>query len=259
MFYTILNQWQPFAAVFFLATFWIWEAHSPFFARQNRVRHATRNLAIAIINSLLLAVIFAGLTVLIAEATKENKMGLVYLLSISGGASVAVSFLLLDFWMYWWHRLNHQIPFLWRFHRMHHSDPNVDVTTATRFHPGEIVLSSILRLAAIPLAGIPIEAIILFDAVQLPIISFHHANISLPKTLDRALRRAIVTPFMHKVHHSRLMREANSNFSSVLSIWDRLFHSFTEKEDYREIRFGLDGFDVRDRQSIQGLLRTPLF
>jgi sterol desaturase/sphingolipid hydroxylase (fatty acid hydroxylase superfamily) len=169
------------------------------------------------------------------------------------------AFLLVDIWTYWWHRVNHIIPFLWRFHRMHHSDPEMDVTTATRFHVGEIIFSSVIKLGLIPLIGIPIGVLILYDVVQLPIISFHHANIRLTQGLDKFMRYIIVTPFMHKVHHSRTKVETDSNFSSTFSVWDRLFRSYVEKHNYREIRFGLDGYDVEDRQSVKGLLSTPLY
>jgi len=197
--------------------------------------------------------------VLVADYTKQHQIGLLHWLGVSGVAHLVVAFVLLDVWMYWWHRLNHVVTFLWRFHRMHHSDPEMDVTTATRFHVGEIILSSIIKLALIPLFSIPIEVLILFDFVQLPIISFHHANIHLPRNLDNVLAWLIVTPFMHKVHHSRVKLETDSNFSSLLSVWDRLFGSFVQKERCEEIKFGLDGFDEDKKQSLKGLLTTPLF
>ena len=259
MFHVILSQWQPFLAVFFLLFFWTWETIAPFFGRQKRIRHAGRNLTISIINGAVIALVFAGLTVTIADYTERHQLGLLHWLGFHGASQFVVAFLLLDVWMYWWHRLNHKIPFLWRFHRMHHSDPDMDVTTATRFHIGEIVFSSIIRLGLILILGIPIGAIILFDVVQLPIISFHHANIHLPPSLDTAMRFFIVTPFMHKVHHSRIKRETDSNFSSLLSVWDRMFYSYVEKENYSGIKYGLETFDEDSRQSVKGLLSTPLY
>jgi sterol desaturase/sphingolipid hydroxylase (fatty acid hydroxylase superfamily) len=142
---------------------------------------------------------------------------------------------------------------------MHHSDPAVDVTTATRFHFVEIIFSSTIRLALIPLFGVPLEAIILYDVVQLPVIAFHHANLALPLRVDKLLCFIIVTPFMHKVHHSRERQETDSNYSSILSLWDRLFSSFVERLEYSSIRLGLSGYDSDRMQSITGLLRTPLF
>jgi sterol desaturase/sphingolipid hydroxylase (fatty acid hydroxylase superfamily) len=141
---------------------------------------------------------------------------------------------------------------------MHHSDPAVDVTTAARFHFGELILSSVIRLVLIPLFGIPLDAIILYDVIQLPVIAFHHANIALQPTVDKILRLVIVTPFMHKVHHSRERNETDSNYSSILSIWDRVFGSYVEREEYTSIGFGLAGYDSEYLQSLPGLLRTPL-
>jgi sterol desaturase/sphingolipid hydroxylase (fatty acid hydroxylase superfamily) len=259
MLHTILSQWQPFLAVFFLLLFWLWETAAPFFARERRVKHAARNLIVSAINGVVIAFVFAGIMVTVADFTEQGQIGLLHWLGLSGAARFIVAFLLVDIWTYWWHRFNHVVPFLWRFHRMHHSDPEMDVTTATRFHVGEIIFSSIIKLVLIPIVGIPIGVLILFDVVQLPIISFHHANIHLPRVFDRTLAWFIVTPFMHKVHHSRIKRETDSNFSSLLSVWDRLFGSFVQKERCEEIKFGLDGFDEDKKQSLKGLLTTPLF
>ncbi|MDH4070014.1 MAG: sterol desaturase family protein, partial [Ignavibacteria bacterium] len=204
------------------------------------------------------ALVFSGLIVWVAEVARREEFGLLRVAELDGLLPVVLGFGILDVWTYWWHRLNHRVPFLWRFHRMHHSDPAVDVTTATRFHVGEILLSSLMRVALIPLFGIPIESVIAFDVIQLPLIAFHHANISLPERADRALCWFVVTPFMHKVHHSRRKQETDSNYSSVLSVWDRVFRSFVQIDDHRTIRFGLDGFDDERHQSLTGLLKTPL-
>lgn len=257
VFHTLLSQWQPFLAVFILLLLWMWESVAPFFPRQKRLRHAGRNLTVSILNGAVLAFVFAGLTILTADSAERHQIGVLRWAGLSGAGLIGASILALDMWMYWWHRLNHLVPFLWRFHRMHHSDPEMDVTTATRFHLGEIMLSSLLRLVVIVLLGIPVEAIILFDVIQLPIISFHHANISLPQLLDKMLMWFIVTPFMHKVHHSRIKAETDSNFSSLFSVWDRLFGSFVEKDRYDQIRFGLDEFDGEERQTVKGLILTP--
>lgn len=255
----LLAQVQPFLAVFVLTLFWTWESFAPMFVRKRRVKHAVRNLVISVINGVVLVGLFAGATVLVAGYAEQHRVGMLHWLGVTGTIQFIVAFVLLDIWTYWWHRLNHIVTFLWRFHRMHHSDPEMDVTTATRFHVGEIFFSSVIRLILIPLLGIPIGVIILFDFIQLPIISFHHANIHLPRVLDKLLAWFIVTPFMHKVHHSRVRREMDSNFSNLLSVWDRMFGSFVQKERCEEIEFGLDGFDEDEKQSVKGLLATPLF
>jgi hypothetical protein len=169
-----------------------------------------------------------------------------------------VGVLLLDAWMYAWHRANHALPFLWRFHRMHHSDPTVDVTTALRFHCGEIVLSSLLRLAVVPLLGLELWQVILYETMLLPVIAFHHSNVALPERWDRLLRLVIVSPNMHRVHHSDWQPETDSNFASIFSWWDRLGRSFRLRPDVRTLHYGLREFDGDRWQSLWGLLRTPL-
>jgi len=165
--------------------------------------------------------------------------------------------LVLDIWTYWWHRANHLIPLLWRFHRMHHSDPWMDVTSARRFHPGEIVLSSLLRVPLIALLGIHLWELVLYELLMGIIVDFHHANIALPEPVDRLLRTVIVTPAMHKVHHSRVRAETDSNYTSLLSVWDRIFGSFRLRPEPSAIRIGLDGWSGASHQTLPGMLATP--
>lgn len=255
----LAEYWQPLLALGVLFLLWAWESSAPFFSPSaRRLRHAARNLTIAGINALVLATVFAGLTVTVAVITEDRQLGLLNAMGLTSHIHAVAAFLLLDAWTYWWHWMNHRLPFLWRFHRTHHSDPTMDVTTATRFHLGEISFSSTLRLLLIPLVGIPLWVLIVYDMALLACTQFHHANIQLPAALDRMIRYAVVSPNMHKVHHSRLQPETDSNFSSLLSVWDRLFGSYREKLDYSEIRFGLDGYDDDARQSVKGLLLTPI-
>lgn len=258
MIHILLQQWQPFLVVAILSIMWAWESISPFFRRERRLKHGARNLIISGINAIILALAFGGATVALSAYSTEHRTGLLYVANFPESLHSIFAFLLLDFWTYWWHRMNHVLPFLWRFHSMHHSDPEMDVTTATRFHLGEITMSSIIRLALILIIGIPIWVLIVYDVVLLASTQFHHANIFLPQKADRYLRYLIVSPFMHKVHHSRLKFETDSNFTSLFSLWDRLFGSYRDRENYADIRFGLDGFDSDESQSVKGLLATPL-
>ena len=254
----IQSNWQPFAAVFGLSVFWLWEGWAPLVPARNRYRHAAVNLTVALLNWLLLLAL-AGVMVAIAEAAAANQVGVLHLVSIPSPFDFCGALILYDAWSYWWHRINHRIPFLWRFHRMHHSDPAMDVSTATRFHPGEIFLSLLIRLLVIPVIGMPVAALVVYDGVQLANTQFHHANIGLFRWLDRAVSYILVSPNMHKVHHSPLLEETDSNYSSVLSVWDRIFGSYRELAADREVRFGLDELKEPETQSIGGLLRTPLF
>ncbi len=251
------EHWQSLASLAGLLVFWSWESLAPFFTFEGRVRHALRNLAIAALNILAVTMVFAGVTVAVSEYAAQSNIGLAYWASLGRVPGFVLALLALDFWTYWWHRANHSIPLLWRFHRMHHSDPAMDVTTATRFHAGELALSSTLRLGVILLAGAPLAAIVLYDFVLLLSTQFHHSNITLPNGMDRLLRLGLVSPNMHKIHHSDERAEMDSNFTSILSVWDRLFGTYYEKADCESIRFGVPGFMAGPFQTIGGLLGTP--
>lgn len=258
-----LNQWRSATAVTLLVLLLVWESWSPFGAyfagdSRGRLRHGAKNLALGVFNALLTGLVFVALWWKASEWAQEHRFGLLNWLSLPDGMRVIGAFLLFDAWMYGWHRLNHRIPFLWRFHRTHHSDPQMDVTTANRFHLGEIFLSSILRVPVIVLLGMQLWELALYEAAMFTVVQIHHANIALPSWLDRGLRALIVTPFMHKVHHSRWQPETDSNYSSLFSFWDRLFGTFRLREDPTTVQFGLAEFDEPKHQSLPGLLATPL-
>lgn len=241
-----------------LTAMWGWESVAPFFRNPpHRWRHDLRNLAIGGLNGAFLAIVFAGVTTEFAAYVETNTIGLLHIVSLPIWLHYGLAFVFLDCWIYLWHRLNHTIPFLWRFHRVHHSDNHMDATSATRFHTGEIAFSMMLRFPVIALVGLPMPVIIAYDITMFICTMFHHANIALPTRLDKLVRFVTVSPFMHKVHHSRLHAETDSNYSTVLSVWDRVFGSYRERENYEDIRLGLDGFDGEEKQSIPGLLKAP--
>ncbi len=240
-----------------------WETLTPFLPlfRNNplqRTRHGLRNVAIALLNSGMTALLFVGLWAATANWAAHNGFGLLNWTGVPPLWHALAAVLALDFWTYWWHRLNHRLPFLWRFHRAHHSDTHMDVTTASRFHIGEILFSNVLRIPLILLLGIHVWEIVLYETALLAVIQFHHANIGLPGRLDQLLRCFIVTPAMHKVHHSRWQPETDSNYSSLLSVWDRVFRSFRLRDDPRTIQFGLDDFAKPEDQTLPGILKMPL-
>jgi sterol desaturase/sphingolipid hydroxylase (fatty acid hydroxylase superfamily) len=147
---------------------------------------------------------------------------------------------LLDAWTYAWHRLNHTVAFFWRFHRLHHSDCQMDVTKANRFHVGEIALSSLARVPVLALIGCRMDELVLYEVLLFAVVQFHHANIGLPDWLDRALRTVIVTPHLHKVHHSVVIAEQNANVSSLFSWWDRIAQTFRLVPDLSQVVCGVD-------------------
>ena len=258
-----VSQLRSISSIAFLVLLLAWESLAPFgsyFVGKpgERLLHGTKNLALGILNALLIGLIFVALWWTTAEWAQASQFGLLNWLRMPSWTRLAAAFLLFDAWMYFWHRMNHRIPFLWRFHRMHHSDPRMDVTTASRFHLGEIFFSSVLRIPVIALLGLQLWELALYEAAMFSVVQMHHANIAMPPWLDRSLRTLIVTPFMHKVHHSRWQPETDSNYSSLFSFWDRLFRSFRLREDPHTLEFGLDEFDPPEHQTFVGLMTTPI-
>jgi sterol desaturase/sphingolipid hydroxylase (fatty acid hydroxylase superfamily) len=226
-------------------------------SRTARLRHALPHVITAILNGLLTRFALAGLTITAIGWAEGNVLGLAYWLPVSPYAQTAIIFVLFDIWMYIWHRANHRIGFLWRFHRAHHSDIEMDTTTALRFHPGELVLSTIIRLPMIILLGMSFGQLVFFELLLNLSTLFHHSNLALPEQWDRLLRVVITTPNMHRVHHSQELAETNSNYTSLLSIWDRLFLSFRLRKDTQTITLGLPQFREEKWQRLWGFLITP--
>jgi sterol desaturase/sphingolipid hydroxylase (fatty acid hydroxylase superfamily) len=158
----------------------------------------------------------------------------------SGWAGLALDLFLLDLWIYWWHRANHELPLLWRFHEVHHLDEFLDVTTAVRFHFGEVILSAFVRAAVIFLLAVPIKTVLIFETLLLLATIFHHSNLRLPPGFERALSFLIVTPSIHWVHHHALRRDTDSNYATVLSIWDHAFRSRSPTVRSPEMPIGVE-------------------
>lgn len=252
-----------------LAALLVAEAAAPFFVEQRRnwrelLRHDLRNLLLGAVNALCLAPIFATALLVIEYQVTMRGFGLLNWLhlhlSTPKWLTMGLGLVLFDLWMYWWHRLNHAVPFLWRFHRMHHSDLAMDASTGVRFHPGEILLSGLARLIVLPVLGMPLTLLLVYEAILLPVVLFHHANIRVPRWLDFRLFQGglLVTPAMHRVHHSRRRAETNSNYASVLPVWDRLFGTLRVREDVKNIDYGLEDFGDEPSQTLIGMLKTPL-
>jgi|ERR1035437_6439845 sterol desaturase/sphingolipid hydroxylase (fatty acid hydroxylase superfamily) len=259
---TELSRIKTASSVILLALLLAWETWTPFFAYfaravGERTRHALKNLALGVLNAVVTGLLFVGLWWSTAAWAEGQHFGLLRWVVLPAWARFALALLLFDVWMYFWHWLNHRVPFLWRFHRTHHSDPRMDVTTANRFHLGEILFSSILRVPVIALLGLRLWELAIYEAAMFAVVQVHHANIALPARLDRGLRVLIVTPFMHKVHHSRWEPETDSNYSSLFSFWDRLFGTLRLREDPRTLQFGLEEFDPPEHHTLAGLLITP--
>lgn len=172
----------------------------------------------------------------------------------TGAPGLAADILLLDLLIYWWHRANHTVPFLWRFHAVHHLDRFLDTTSALRFHFGEVALSALARAAIIVLLGFPLGSILVFESVLLAATLFHHSNLRLPARLEAALARVIITPSLHWVHHHRVRTDTDSTYGTLFSAWDRLFGSTSPTRRAPDMPIGVEGIDEKNWL---GLLLAP--
>jgi sterol desaturase/sphingolipid hydroxylase (fatty acid hydroxylase superfamily) len=196
----------------------------------------------------------------IAIFAQNNHIGLWNHASASLWLSIPIAVLLFDCLIYWQHRVFHRVPMLWRIHRVHHADPHLDASTGLRFHPLEIALSLMVKIVAILILGAPVLAILIFEVFLNATSIFNHSNIKLPVKIDKLLRTLIVTQAMHRIHHSQVAYETDSNFGFNLSIWDRLFGSYTEeaKRGDDDIKLGLKEYSSpQTNTSLKALLLMP--
>lgn len=234
----------------------LFEALLPFREYRHRLRHVGKNGVFAVCNTVVLTLFGATLNVAAFVWIAENHIGLLNQFEMPFWLAALIASILFDAWLYVWHRLNHVLPFFWRFHQVHHSDLEMDFSTALRFHPGEILFSSIVNIAVFAILGISIEYLVIYKIVFNINVLWHHSNVALSEKWDRLLRAVLVSPSMHRVHHSMKAKETNSNYSSVLSIWDRLFGSY-RFSDPKKIVFGLDYDREVEDQTIARLLSRP--
>jgi sterol desaturase/sphingolipid hydroxylase (fatty acid hydroxylase superfamily) len=205
----------------------LWEAVAPRRARSySRLRRWPSNLSIVALNTVLIRVLLPATAVSLALAGEKRGWGLLNHLPVPGWMAVVASVVVLDLAIYFQHVMFHAVPALWRVHRMHHADLDFDVTTGARFHPIEIVLSMVIKFGAVVALGPPALGVLVFEVLLNATSMFNHGNVRIPVPLDRYLRWLLVTPDMHRVHHSIVVNETNSNFGFNLSWWDRLLGTY---------------------------------
>jgi sterol desaturase/sphingolipid hydroxylase (fatty acid hydroxylase superfamily) len=217
------------------------------------------NLGITFLNPLVLRLVFPILALDMAALAREQGWGLLNRLDFPYWPSVVVGIVLLDLAVYLQHVMFHAIPILWRLHMMHHADLDYDVTTGLRFHPIEIILSMVIKLSVVVVLGPPVSAVLIFEVILNATAMFNHGNISLPLKLDAILRYFVVTPDMHRVHHSVIIRETNSNFGFNLPWWDRLFGTYRSQPEkgHEDMTIGLSQFRDAKRLTLPWLLILP--
>lgn len=245
-------------ATLFLTVLWVAEGAWPMFiCRERRTAHYARNVTLGIANAAIVATVFAGALLIATEWADRADVGLLHWINAPQYLEWPIAILAVDAWQYAWHVANHKIPLLWRFHAVHHSDAEMDASTAVRFHTGEIALSALARILVLPALGVTMIHVAVYEAILLPIILFHHSNIHIPARIDRTVRTVIVTPWMHWVHHSDKQPETDSNYSSIFSFWDRIFRTFRLRPDPENIRLGLDDFAEAESRRFVGMLAIP--
>ena len=247
-----------FATVFALMA--AWEVLAPRRPQASgRAQRWPSNLGILALDALLVRVLFPTAAVGAALWAEVQGIGLLHMAGAPAWAAVALAVLLLDLAVWAQHLVFHQVPLLWRVHRMHHADTEFDVTTGLRFHPIEILLSMLVKIAVVVMLGAPAVAVVLFEVLLNAASQFSHGNVRLPARLEHALRRLLVTPEMHRVHHSVLRDEHDSNFGFCLSVWDRLFGTYRTEPAAGQLgmAIGLEHFRDPEESRLDRLLTQP--
>lgn len=248
---------------FFLSTFAImavWELGMPRRALlRSKVVRWTNNLALTTLNSVLVRVTLPVAAIGVAEFATERGMGLFNMFQVPLLPAILLSVLALDLAIYLQHLMFHAVPLLWRLHRVHHADLDFDVTTGARFHPFEIVLSMLIKFAVILVLGPPAVAVLAFEVLLNASSMFNHGNVRMPEFVDRIVRWLVVTPDMHRVHHSVNPRETNSNFGFTLPWWDRLFGTYRGQPaaGHDGMTIGIEQFRSPREQWLDRMLLQP--
>lgn len=223
-----------------------------------RIKRWPTNFGIGFLNAILIYALPISLTAF-AIIAKRNGWVFFSLVYLTDTITIIVSIIILDLVIYIQHVIFHKIPILWRLHRTHHTDTEFDVSTALRFHPVEILISLGIKLSVIAILGIPPEAVLLFEIILNASAMFNHGNLHLPQWLDKWLRYIIITPDMHRVHHSPIIQETNSNYGFNISLWDRLFRTYHAQPQYghKAMTIGLDEFRNPSEMRLDKLLTQP--
>lgn len=239
--------------------FWIVEGTLPLFKFQyKKVRHAGLNLFFTLTTAII-GFGLAGALLAASDYVADNKFGLLYIFELPLWAQLVVGVLLLDLiGAYLVHWTEHKVKWMWKFHVVHHSDTTVDVTTGLRHHPGETVFRIGFTILAVMLVGAPMWIIMFYQSLSVLFAHITHANINMPRGLDRALSYVFITPLMHKVHHHYTQPLTDTNYGNIFSIWDRIFGTFAQVDDTKELIYGIDThMKPEENDKMSNLLKIP--
>lgn len=251
-----LNDLTPVLIIVFLAVFMTLERYLPYFEHgAPRKKQRLRNLGIIGLAFVLNGLLGAGITGVIMEA-EARHFGLLHWLLPNSPLAIVAGMLLIDLNSYVFHRIYHRVPFLWRIHRVHHADTELDSTSGLRLHPFEFLIQSLTQVTVLPLLGVSLYSFVLYFAFALPWFILNHSNLKFPGWFERYAAWVLVTPNWHRVHHSSFQPETDSHYSDVFTLWDRLFGTARPAE-VEKMTFGLEVFRERDDQTVGKLLKMP--
>ena len=240
--------------LFFLFLEYLGPYRDPTVAKAKRVM---TNISLALINSAILTILFAAGTNNEAMYVTEHRSGLLNMVELPLWANVALTVLFMDFSIYVWHMLNHKVPLFWRFHRVHHSDINMDVSTASRFHIGELSISAIIKLGLIYFLGSDVSGVIIFESLLVLTAQFQHSSLRVPKSFENVFWTLFVPPSMHRIHHSVKVFERDTNYGTILSVWDRLLGTLVRDVSQETIVIGVGPYREPDKLGLPTLLLMP--
>jgi sterol desaturase/sphingolipid hydroxylase (fatty acid hydroxylase superfamily) len=224
----------------------------------SKARRWINNIALTVFNTLTLQLVFAGAAITTATYVTTHQLGVLNLVQLPVWAKLLATVVFMDFMLYVWHLLNHEVPLLWRFHRVHHSDLNMDVSTATRFHIGELAISVVIKISLVFLLGASMIGVLIFESATVLCAQFHHSSLKVPGWFEGIYWILFVPPSMHRIHHSVTIKERNTNYGTILSIWDRWLGTLLTNVDQSQIFIGIGAYQKADKLDFHHLLAMPL-
>lgn len=223
----------------------------------SKFRRWVINLLLVGFNNIFIYLIFSASIAATLAYAQVHKTGVLTIMDMPYWLKVLITIIFLDFIQYAWHLLNHEMPMLWRFHRVHHCDLNMDVSTGTRFHIGELAISSVIRISLIFFLGADLLSLLIYESVAMIATQFHHSSLIVPRGFEALFWILFVPPSMHRIHHSVVIKERDSNYGVIFSLWDRMLGTLTTATDQEQIKIGVGAYPKQERLNIYHLLLMP--
>ncbi|MDR7372977.1 sterol desaturase family protein [Flavobacterium aquidurense] len=253
----LLADLQPLVLILMLVLMYCIENILPYLTPpSNRKTHYRRNLTITFF-AIILNGILGTIVVLVVDLTAHYQLGLLNQIQLPLVLQILVGILLLDFGSYLTHNLQHKVPFLWRFHKIHHSDYHLNISSSLRFHPVDVIVSQcVYQCIAVMVIGLPISAFIIYGSIAIPLLIMQHSNVRFPRIFERFASLVFATPGWHKIHHSSIQIETDSHYGDVFTFWDRIFGTWSKKQPH-EIIYGLVEYNEDKHHRVKNLMISP--